>query len=272
MQDAIGKGDARRLGELIRQDPGFNVNKPDGNGITFLHFACMGADSRSAVIPLLLAHPNIEVNSKSKDGETPFYYACYYGQTSSVRLLLKDSRVKVNEPTIDGSTPLKWAASNGRLDTIKWWIALGSDMDLRKFEDVDKSDAIAAAKKRGKTEVVTLLKRFKGDASKIRSEVRKELGIDGQCYSYYSPSYSPWIKLILKSLSIQISLSPLPQSSPGSSTSPSLVASPFSPQVTISTFVFVSNLRHLILSTTLRRFTPCQGPEITRLHLCRHCS
>ena len=84
MQDAIGKGDARRLGELIRQDPGFNVNKPDGNGITFLHFACMGADSRSAVIPLLLAHPNIEVNSKSKDGETPFYYACYYGQTSSV--------------------------------------------------------------------------------------------------------------------------------------------------------------------------------------------
>ena len=36
------------------------------------------------------------------------------------------------------------------------------------------------------TEVVTLLKRFKGDAAKTRSEVRKELGINGQYYSDYS--------------------------------------------------------------------------------------
>jgi len=36
------------------------------------------------------------------------------------------------------------------------------------------------AKKYGKTEVVTLLERFKSDAAKTRSEVRKELGINGQ--------------------------------------------------------------------------------------------
>jgi len=68
-------------------------------------------------------------------------------------------------------------------------------MDLGKPEDVDETDAIGVAKRNGKTEVVTLLERFKSDAAKTRSEVRKELGINGQyysCYSYYScsPSYS----------------------------------------------------------------------------------
>jgi len=41
------------------------------------------------------------------------------------------------------------------------------------------------AKKNGKTEAVTLLERFKSDAAKTRSEVRRELGITGQYYSYY---------------------------------------------------------------------------------------
>jgi len=39
------------------------------------------------------------------------------------------------------------------------------------------TDAIGAAKKKGKTEVVSLLERFKSDATKTRSEVRLELGI-----------------------------------------------------------------------------------------------
>ena len=45
--------------------------------------------------------------------------------------------------------------------------------------DPDKTDAIGGTKKGGFTEVVTLLERFKSDAAKTRSEVRKELGING---------------------------------------------------------------------------------------------
>jgi len=51
-------------------------------------------------------------------------------------------------------------------------------MDLGKPGD-EKTDAIGEAKKGGKTEVVTLLERFKCDASKTRDEVRMELGITG---------------------------------------------------------------------------------------------
>jgi len=46
------------------------------------------------VIPLLLAHPDIEVNLKDIYGWAPFDYACN-GNTSCVREMLKDSRVEL---------------------------------------------------------------------------------------------------------------------------------------------------------------------------------
>ena len=59
---------------------------------------------RSAVIPLLLAHPDTDVNAKNIYGETPFVVACG-GHVSCVREMPKDSRVKVNEPDNGGWTP-----------------------------------------------------------------------------------------------------------------------------------------------------------------------
>ena len=116
---AVKRGDAKKVAELIRQNPGFDVNEvQDGNGFTLLHHACDESDIRSAVIPLLLAHPDIDVNSNNKYGEPPFYLACKKS-TFSVRLLLKDSRVNPNEGDNFGFTPLRQAARNGHLDAIK---------------------------------------------------------------------------------------------------------------------------------------------------------
>ena len=102
----IQKGDAKKLSELMRRDPDFDVNQVlDKNGFTLLHHACWGK-TNSAVIPLLLAHPDIDVNLKETVGLALFYLACAYGYTSCVREMLKDSRVNPNEPTNEGSTPL----------------------------------------------------------------------------------------------------------------------------------------------------------------------
>ena len=136
------------------------------------------------MIPLLLAHPDVDVNVKDSSGYTPFYSACWNGSTSCVREMLKDSRVKVNELDVEGRTPLWYAAANGQLDVIRWCIASGREMDLGIPGDVDKTDAIGRAKKFRETDMVTLLERFKSDAAKTRSEVRKELGINGQSSSY----------------------------------------------------------------------------------------
>ena len=116
MLAAVKEGDAKELAGLMRQDPGFKVNMDqDGEGWTLLHFAC-NSDSRSAVIPLLLAHPDIDVNVKDKYGGTPFYYACY-GRTACIREMLKDSRVKVNEPNDARCTPLWWTAYEGHIES-----------------------------------------------------------------------------------------------------------------------------------------------------------
>jgi len=173
---AVKEGDAKKLAELMRQDPGFKVNMVlDGNGYTLLPEACDG-DWRSAVIPLLVAHPDLDVNAKTIHGYTPFLNACC-GYPSCVREMLKDSRVKLNEPDIEGHTPLWCAAVNDHLDIIRWWIASGREMDLGKPGDVEKSDAIAGAKKYGKSDVVTLLERFKENPEETRHAVRLDLGL-----------------------------------------------------------------------------------------------
>jgi len=64
MERAVKEGDAKKLAELIRQDPGFDVNMDRNRfGVTLLHVACY-RDSRSAVIPLLPAHPDIDVSEE----------------------------------------------------------------------------------------------------------------------------------------------------------------------------------------------------------------
>jgi len=175
MLAAVKKGNVKELAELMRQAPGFDVNMDqDGDEWTLLHYACL-EDCRSAVIPFLLAHPDIDANMKTKYGNTPFHLACG-GGTSCVREMLKDSWVKVNEPNKDGTTPLWLAASRGNLDIIKWWIVSGREMALGKPGDVLKTDAIGVAKKFGKTEVVTLLERFKETPRETRHAMRVELG------------------------------------------------------------------------------------------------
>jgi len=171
---AVENGDALELAELIKQDPGFNINtNRDEEGLTLLHSACIYG-RRSPVIPLLLAHPDINVNSRDIYGNTPFSWACR-GRTPCLREMLKDSRVKVNEPDTNGYTPLWAVASDGHLEVIKWWIASGREMELGEPGDVF-TDAIGVAKNRGRTKVVALLERFKSDASKTRHAVRVELG------------------------------------------------------------------------------------------------
>ena len=121
MLDAVKSGDAKKLAEMIRQDPGFDVNimVQDGAGRTLLHYACLG-DSRSAVIPLLLAHPDIDVNVKNRSGGTPFYYAC--GYPSCAREMLKDSKMEtLHSGMLLIMAPLTSSSGGSRLE--ERWIS-----------------------------------------------------------------------------------------------------------------------------------------------------
>ena len=84
MLAAVEWGDTKKLAELIRQDPGFKVNMNHGDGRTLLHSAC-NRDSRSRVIPLLLAHPDIDVISRTFIGRLPFTLLAMDGPPVFVR-------------------------------------------------------------------------------------------------------------------------------------------------------------------------------------------
>ena len=195
---AVWDGKVEEVKDILRKNLSLNVNwKNEVVGAsTALYAACLL--SHDSVVSILLAHPGIDPNLKEKDGWTPFMIACANENPSCVRVLLQDQRIMVNEPNNGGSTPLWWAASNGHHDVIKWWIASGREMDLGTPGDVDKTDAIGRAKANGKTEVVSLLERFKSDASKTRSKVRLELGITGKSVS---PSCSSLFVLFILHLS-----------------------------------------------------------------------
>jgi ankyrin repeat protein len=172
---AAYNGNEAEVRKILKEYPGINVNwgDPDESDYTALHSACENGHDR--IVSLLLAHPDIDVNKKTDGGSTPFLWACCNGETSCVRLLLKDPRVKVNETNNPRCTPVCLAAEYGYLDTVKWLIASGREIDLGEPGDWN-TDAIGQARKKSRTEVVSLLERFKEDPDQTRHEVRVELG------------------------------------------------------------------------------------------------
>jgi len=174
--DAVNGGKVEEVKEILRSNPNLKINwkNEKDDDYTALIIAC--ENGHDSIVRILLAHPDIDVNVKNGSGYTPFNIARVYGRISCVRLLLRDSRVNPNEPDYLGHTPLWSAAGGDHLDFIEWWIASGREMDLGKPGDVDSTDAISRAKKEGKTEIATLLERFKSDAAQTRHAVRVELG------------------------------------------------------------------------------------------------
>ena len=147
---AAKDGRVEEVKSILRKNPSLNVNWKNETQYarTALYSACRYG--HNLVVPILLAHPDIDPNLKNTSGNTPFMFACYCGNTSCVCLLLQDHRVKVNEPNNDGETPLFWAASRCHLGIIRWWIASGREMNLGTPGEVDKTDAIRAAEEEQK--------------------------------------------------------------------------------------------------------------------------
>jgi len=160
--------------EILRGNPGLEINFRTGNGITALHCAC--SNHHDAVVSILLAHPNIEVNSMDKVGSTPFMQNCRSEKSlGCLRLLLMDSRVDLDRQYYDTyNRPLCKIAASGNLGALKWWLAIG-----REFVKATIRDAHREAQYQKKVDVIALIERFEENPEIMRSELRSELGIAG---------------------------------------------------------------------------------------------
>ena len=156
ISDAAMRGDRASVLALIKQ--GADVNAPQGDGVTALHWAARTADAElvkalvaaganagartvfGAYTPLHLAAergaaPAITAllaagaaaDAKTSTGATPLMFAAASGDTAAITALI-DAGANVNAEETDRlQTPLIFAAAADRLDAVKLLIARGAD-------------------------------------------------------------------------------------------------------------------------------------------------
>uniref|UniRef100_A0A8B9C696 Ankyrin repeat domain 44 n=1 Tax=Anser brachyrhynchus TaxID=132585 RepID=A0A8B9C696_9AVES len=110
------------VNELI--DYGANVNQPNNNGFTPLHFAA--ASTHGALCLELLVNNGADVNIQSKDGKSPLHMTAVHGRFTRSQTLIQNGG-EIDCVDKDGNTPLHVAARYGHELLINTLITSGAD-------------------------------------------------------------------------------------------------------------------------------------------------
>lgn len=165
-------------------DRKLNVNMPDAEGDTPLHYA-LGV-GRADVVALLL-EKGAQVNMPNQEGTTPLMLAAGDNHSVNTRAFL-DRDAEVNAQNNKGETALMFAARNGRLDNVRLLLSEGANVNLKDkqgntalqiaqkspgapyagfhdspgFLDAASAARLAEKAKRDQATIVQLLKRASG--------------------------------------------------------------------------------------------------------------
>lgn len=163
LREAAKANDAHQVIKLIKQ--GANVNAPDEDGNTSLHFAAQyghtalvallcnrGADVNAidkwGYTPLFLAavmkntgavkllevaeillDKGADVNAKNQNGQLPLLRVAISGDTALAKLLL-DRGAEVDAPDRYGNTPFYWAVKYGHIEVVKLLLERGANVNV----------------------------------------------------------------------------------------------------------------------------------------------
>ena len=148
LADAVEKRDAAAIRTLLQS--GVDVNAPQVDGTTALHWAAYNDDAETVAL-LLKAKAN--VNAVNRYGVPPLAPACTNGAAAIVKLLL-DAGANPNTTTNGGETVLMLAARSGNADVVKALLARGAKPDARERHG---QTALMWAAAEGNTNVVRAL-------------------------------------------------------------------------------------------------------------------
>ena len=125
--DAAMRGDVATVRSLIARRA--DVNAPQGDGMTALHWA---ADRGDSVLATELLRAKADVRRRTRiGGYTPLHIATRTGNPAVVRaLIVAGSDVKAT--TSSGATPLHFAAAAGNADVVRALLAKGADPNARE--------------------------------------------------------------------------------------------------------------------------------------------
>jgi len=161
--DAAMRGDVATVRTLIARRA--DVNAPQGDGMTALHWAADHGDSAMAT-ELLRAKAN--VTSRTRIGAyTPLHIAARTGSPAVVRALLAAGS-DVKATTMSGATPLHFAAAAGNADVVKALLSKAADPNAR--ESSWGQTPLVFAAEYGRAAAVQVLMKHGADPS-IRTRV-----------------------------------------------------------------------------------------------------
>ncbi len=148
--DAAMRGDADAVRQLVAD--GADVNTPQGDGTTALHWAAEKGDTEILEI-LLYGGANTEAVTRN-GAYTPLHLASAVGMTGAIEILL-DAGADVHHGSATGVTALHFGASSGSAETVRALLRHGADVDAQ--ESVWGQTPLIFAAAGGRLEAVTAL-------------------------------------------------------------------------------------------------------------------
>jgi hypothetical protein len=137
---------------LARAD--VEINSEDKYGQTPLSYAA--ENGHEAMVKLLLARADIEINSEDKYGPTPLSYAAKNGHETVIKLLLARADIEINSEDENGRTPLSWAAGNGHEAVVRLLLAR-ADIEINSEDKYGQTPLSWAAENEHETVIRLLL-------------------------------------------------------------------------------------------------------------------
>jgi ankyrin repeat protein len=113
---------------LVLLDGATDVNQPEADGMTALHYGVLNNDL--AIVTALLG-AGADVDATSRYGITPIYLAAQNGSAPMLALLI-DAGADPNQLYHEGETALMTAARTGDYDTVKLLLEKGAKVEERE--------------------------------------------------------------------------------------------------------------------------------------------
>jgi len=124
--EGVKGADIDRVRALLEQ--GVDVNVPQGDGATALHWAAHRNDLEVAD---LLIRAGANANATNELGATPLWLACVNGSAAMVERLL-EAGANANVALTSGETPLMTASRAGNVNAVRLLLANGADVNAKE--------------------------------------------------------------------------------------------------------------------------------------------
>jgi ankyrin repeat protein len=164
--DAAMRQDAASVRSLVRE--GFDVNAPQADGATALHWA---AYYGNAELARFLLESGADHAAANRNGSTALWLAASRGDAGVIRELL-DAGADANEALPLGRRPLMLAARAGSIDAVRALLDAGADPNAK--EEERGTSALMQAADQGHADVITLLAENGADVAAVSAAVFRD--------------------------------------------------------------------------------------------------